>query len=152
MDIAFEHVISPESMAKALRIRRTVFIEGQNVPESIEVDHFDVLPAPVEGVAHGILFLEGRPVATGRLVPDSKGDLFAKVGRVAVLRDYRGRGLGKHMMGWLETEARALGYRGVRLSAQLHALGFYEELGYTPYGEVFLEASIEHRWMELRFA
>ena len=150
MDIAFEHVTCPESMARALRIRRTVFIEGQNVPESIEVDHFDVLPAPVEGVAHGVLFLDGEPVATGRLVPDSKGDLFAKVGRVAVLSDYRGRGLGKHMMRWLELQATELGYQGVRLSAQLHALGFYEELGYAAYGEVFFEASIEHRWMEMR--
>ena len=152
MDIAFEEVASTESMTRALRIRRTVFIEGQDVPESIEVDHFDVVPAPVAGVAHGILCLEGQPVATGRLVPDSTEDGFAKVGRVAVLSDFRGRGFGKQMMRWLEAQAAELGYRGVRLSAQLHALGFYEELGYSPYGDIFLEASIEHRWMKMTFA
>ena len=151
MGIEAECVQTLESMQCALRIRRTVFIEGQNVPESIEVDGFDTLPYPSQGVAHGILYLEGLPVATGRLVPDSHEGHFAKVGRVAVLKAHRGHGLGRKMMRWLEARAAELGYEGARLSAQLHALGFYEELGYVAYGEVFMEAGIEHRWMVLHF-
>lgn len=149
MAIELERVTTPAGMKQALAIRRTVFIEGQNVPESIEIDGYDDFPSVTEGVAHGLLRLDGEPVATGRFVPDGEEGHFAKVGRVAVLEHVRGRGLGRVMMRWLEQEAAQLGYGGVRLSAQLHALGFYEGLGYVGYGEIFMEADIEHRWMEL---
>ena len=151
MQVEVERVLSAQAMQEAMAIRRVVFIEGQEVPESIEIDAYDDFPSSKDGVAHGLLRYDGEPVAPGRFVPDPKEAAMAKVGRVAVLASYRGRGLGRAMMRWLEAEAGRLGYRGVRLSAQLHAQGFYEGLGYVAQGDVFLEADIEHRWMTLTF-
>ena len=149
MQVEVERVVSAHAMQDAMAIHRVVFIEGQDVPESIEIDDYDDFPCEKDGVVHGLLRFEGEPVATGRFVPDATEAATAKVGRVAVLPSYRGRGLGRAMMRWLEAEAQRVGYRGVRLSAQLHAQGFYEGLGYVAHGDVFLEADIEHRWMTL---
>jgi predicted GNAT family N-acyltransferase len=46
--------------------------------------------------------------------------------------------------------AREQGIRDITLAAQLHAIGFYERLGYAVHGAVFLDAGIEHRWMDIR--
>jgi predicted GNAT family N-acyltransferase len=92
--------------------------------------------------------LDGRPVATGRLVlEDSDGR--PHIGRVAVLPEHRGGGFGRAVMASLHDLARERGATAVTLAAQLHAIGFYEKLGYEARGEVFLDADIEHRWMDI---
>jgi predicted GNAT family N-acyltransferase len=144
-------VNSQEDMQQALRVRRRVFIEEQGVPEDIEIDQHDVVPrGDIErtGAQHVLAMLDGAPVATGRLVlEDSDGR--PHVGRVAVLPEYRGRGFGRAVMASLHDLARERGATAVTLAAQLHAIGFYEKLGYEARGEVFLDADIEHRWMDI---
>jgi predicted GNAT family N-acyltransferase len=146
-------VNSPDDMLQALGVRRRVFIEEQGVPEDIEIDHHDILlKGDIEhtdaGAQHILAMLDGRPVATGRLVlEDSDGR--PHVGRVAVLPEYRGRGFGRAVMAGLHDLARQQGATAVTLAAQLHAIGFYEKLGYSVRGEVFLDAGIEHRWMDI---
>jgi predicted GNAT family N-acyltransferase len=122
-----------------LGLRRQVFIDEQGVPEEEEVDGLDPL------CAHFLAEHGGRPVGTARLweTPDGR----AKAQRVAVLRDWRGQGVGAALMAALEAEARARGHAAVVLGAQLEAVPFYERLGYAPYGEVFLDAGIAHRMM-----
>ena len=71
------------------------------------------------------------------------------IGRVAVLASQRRRGIGRTVMLALQDLARRRGASSVTLAAQLHAIGFYERLGYTVRGDVFLDAGIEHRWMDL---
>jgi predicted GNAT family N-acyltransferase len=144
-------VSSPGEMQKALAVRRRVFIEEQGVPEDIEIDQHDVVinvDIARTGAQHILAMLDGRPVATGRLIlEDSDGR--PHIGRVAVLPEHRGRGFGRAVMAGLHDLARRRGATVVTLAAQLHAVGFYEKLGYEVRGEAFLDAGIEHRWMDI---
>jgi predicted GNAT family N-acyltransferase len=121
-------------------IRRVVFIEGQNVPENEERDSLD------DSAIHMIAYQNDTPVGTARLI---LGEHYAKIGRVAVLENMRGKGLGKAIMQASLDELRAEGMAKVRLAAQTHALGFYKDLGFQVYGETFLDAGILHKNMVL---
>lgn len=138
-------------MEDALAVRRAVFIDEQGVSEDEEIDAHDGDPAQVTSAVHVVAYLDGRSVATGRLLLDAPPGENAHIGRVAVLRDHRGQGLGAAVMLALHQEARRRGYRGITLAAQLPAIAFYERLGYAVRGDVFLDAGIEHRWMDLAF-
>jgi predicted GNAT family N-acyltransferase len=127
------------AMEQAWAIRRTVFIEEQQVPAAIEMDEDDA------HAFHVIAFDDDRPVGCGRMVPH--GDQ-VKVGRMAVLRERRGEGIGRQILEYLMESARRQGFRKAVLHAQLHAEGFYLKNGYVPEGEIFEEAGIAHRAME----
>jgi predicted GNAT family N-acyltransferase len=142
-------VRSVAEMEDALSVRRAVFIEEQGVFETEEIDAYDGDPKRVTSSIHVIAYLDGRPVATGRLLLDALPGQNAYIGRVAVLREYRGCGLGRMVMLALQKEAQCRGYFGITVAAQLHAIRFYESLGYSAYGDVFLDAGIEHRLMDL---
>jgi predicted GNAT family N-acyltransferase len=131
----------------ALNIRRAVFIAEQGVTEEEEIDAYDGDPQHVTSAIHVVAYFGGQPAATGRLLLDASGQN-AHIGRIAVLREHRRRGLGRAVMLALEDEARSRGYRGVTIAAQIQAIPFYESLGYIAYGDVFLDARIEHRMME----
>lgn len=125
-------------MEQAWAIRRIVFIEEQHVPEEMEMDADD---------AHAFhaLALEGsRPVGCGRMVSH---DDYVKIGRMAVLRERRGEGIGRSILAFLMEHARQQGFRRAILHAQLTAEGFYLKNGYIPEGAVFEEAGIAHRRM-----
>jgi predicted GNAT family N-acyltransferase len=126
-------------MEQAWALRRRVFIEEQHVPEEIELDLDDAR-------ALHALALEGeRAVGCGRML--AHGD-HVKIGRMAVLAERRGAGVGRRVLQFLVECARQRGYRRAMLDAQLHAEGFYLKLGFTPVGEVFEEAGIMDRKME----
>jgi predicted GNAT family N-acyltransferase len=103
-------------------------------------------------------YVDGQPVVTGRLMRDSASAEARKdrpicdahIGRVAVIEELRGKGYGKQLMIALHDEARSRGFRRLMLGAQLHAIPFYESLGYVVRGDIFLDASMEHRWMDVR--
>lgn len=130
-------------LATCRALRRTVFIEEQGVSEADEVDDLD-------GQAiHILATQDGVPVGSARLLV--MGDT-GKVGRVCVLKSARGTGLGAALMQAAIAQFRSMpGVKCVKLGAQIHALAFYERLGFTPYGDVFLDAGIEHRDMRLDF-
>ncbi|QTF93939.1 GNAT family N-acetyltransferase, partial [Halomonas sp. BM-2019] len=92
---------------------------------------------------HFLALREGVPIGTARLLPD------AHIGRVAVLPEARGLGIGVALMRAAIEAARRQGHDAVELAAQTHALAFYENLGFSAYGEVFLDAGIPHRNMRL---
>ncbi len=117
-------------------IRRTVFIIEQSVPEEIEIDGQD--PA----AQHVLAYLDDRPVGTGRITPEGR------IGRMAVLREARGQGVGTAMLEHLLDIARGLAVDKVCLSAQCPAVPFYARFGFSPTGAVYQEAGIDHRWME----
>ena len=128
-------------IAACRTLRRTVFIEEQGVSEADEVDDLD------DQAIHILATQDGRPVGSARLL--TYGDI-GKVGRVCVLPDARGTGLGAALMQAAVVQFRTMpGIKRVKLGAQLQALAFYERLGFMPYGEVFLDAGIEHRDMVL---
>jgi predicted GNAT family N-acyltransferase len=124
-----------DDLPACLEIRRRVFIEGQRVPEEIEIDGRDA------AAAHFLATERERPIGTARL----RGyDGMAKVERVAVLPEYRGSGVGRALMEAAEAGARERGFAAVVLHAQEHVAPFYERLGYRREGATFLEADIPH--------
>jgi predicted GNAT family N-acyltransferase len=143
-------VKTASAMEDALSIRRTVFIVEQGVTEEEEIDRFDGEPEKATDAVHVIAYVDGLPAATGRLLLNTSPDESAHIGRVAVLREYRRHGLGTRVMRALQDEARSRGYRRATVAAQVQAMPFYESLGYVAYGDVFLDARIEHRTMERR--
>ena len=120
-------------------IRRQVFIVEQNVPEELEHDQHDATAVHVL-----ITDTDGRGIATGRLLPDGH------IGRVAVLAEYRGSGIGRQVMIALHQIARERGHTQIILNSQLSALPFYRRLGYRAEGPEFIEAGIRHRRMRLQ--
>jgi predicted GNAT family N-acyltransferase len=142
-------ITTVEEMAEALFVRRRVFIEEQSVPEEEEIDAHDADPAQVSSAVHVLGRLSGAPVATGRLLVEYPPGHNAHVGRVAVLGAHRGRGFGREIMLALHALARGRGFPGITLAAQVHAIPFYERLGYVVRGPLFLDAGIEHRWMDI---
>jgi len=151
-ELKLEVVHTLTEMQQALSVRRAVFIEEQRVPEELEIDEHDGDPAQVDTAAHVLGTIDGAPVATGRLLLALDESGHAHIGRVAVLAEHRGRGHGRALMLRLQEVAVERGVRGITLAAQFHAIGFYEKLGYTVRGDVFLDAGIEHRWMDLDLA
>lgn len=132
------HEGSWEALGEAAgEIRRIVFIEEQHVPLEEEWDGRD-------GDSRHFLALQGgTPVGTARLLPD------AHIGRVAVLAEARDSGIGAALMAAAIETARREGHTAVELAAQTHALSFYERLGFSAFGDEFLDAGIPHRNMRL---
>lgn len=94
---------------------------------------------------HLLATVDGRPAGTARLL---LRDEVGKIGRVAVLADRRGTGLGAALIRAALDELRAVpGVTTAKLGAQVHALGFYERLGFTAFGPVYDDAGIPHRDM-----
>ena len=117
-------------------VRRTVFVVEQGFPEHEEWDSADLTCVHV-------LILEGKrdAVGTGRL------EATGKIGRLAILKPYRGLGLGSELLEWLVAQARRQGLESVYLHAQLHALPFYLQHGFLPEGPAFNEAGAAHQRM-----
>jgi ElaA protein len=121
------------------RLRRVVFIEEQGVSEADEVDGLD------GGAIHMLAFAGDRPVGTARLLVQGS---VGKIGRVCVLPEARGTGLGAELVrAALEVLRGEPGITEAYLGAQSHATGFYERLGFAVEGQEFLDAGIPHRHM-----
>jgi predicted GNAT family N-acyltransferase len=122
-------------------LRRTVFIEEQNVPEAEEWDGLDA-----EAI-HLLAWDGERPVGTARIL--EKGHI-GKIGRVCVLSDARGTGLGAaQIRAALAILRDRPGITQAKLGAQTHAIGFYEKLGFAAQGPIYDDAGIPHRDMTL---
>lgn len=117
-------------------VRTVVFVDEQQVPAALERDASDAAGWHVLARS-----ADGTPVGAGRLTPHGT------LGRMAVLRDWRGRGVGDALLLALVQQARALGWAQVRLNAQAGALDFYVRHGFVPTGPRFIEAGIDHQAM-----
>jgi predicted GNAT family N-acyltransferase len=126
---------------KLREVRRSVFVQEQKVPEELEWDDADERAYHVLATTS-----DGKPIGTGRLRLD------CHIGRMAVLRGWRGRGVGGTILRLLVDLAEKEGCEVVRLHAQTHALKFYERYGFSAIGDEFEEAGIPHRVMELTLA
>ncbi|MFW2544324.1 GNAT family N-acetyltransferase [Primorskyibacter sp. 2E107] len=128
-----------ENRQDCFDIRRTVFIEEQGFSEEDEWDDLDATSI------HLLISDGGRPLATARLlVQDGVG----KIGRICVLKEGRGKGLGAMLVRYgLEHFRDDPDVTLVKLGAQVHALGFYEKLGFTAFGPEYLDGTVPHREM-----
>lgn len=122
----------------AYAIRYTVFVVEQHVPVEAELDQHD--PSSEHALASD---QHGTVVATGRLLPDGH------IGRMAVLREWRGQGIGAAVLRALIERARARGFDAVHLSAQVRAQGFYARFGFVRHGPEYLDVGIPHVDMSL---
>lgn len=128
-----------DDLAACIALRRIVFIEEQNVPEADEVDGRDA------GALHLLAQAHGEPVGCARLLV--QGDT-GKIGRVCVLRHLRGQGIGVALVRTaLDVLRSCEGVTRAKLGAQVHAIGFYEKLGFHAIGPEYLDAGITHRDM-----
>lgn len=119
-----------------MRVRLAVFVEEQGVPQELERDDHDARAFHLLAAEPG-----GEPVGTARLLPDGQ------IGRMAVLPEWRRRGIGGRLLEELLRVAAARGLSGVFLHAQCTALPFYARFGFQAEGDVFEEAGIPHRKM-----
>ncbi|MEO6172746.1 MAG: GNAT family N-acetyltransferase, partial [Arenimonas sp.] len=119
-------------------VREPVFVLEQNVPIEEEWDALDPL-------CHHVIARDSnnKAIGTGRLTPEHK------IGRMAVLKEWRGKEVGAALLQTLIDKARELGWPEVSLNSQVSALGFYDKFGFVSYGEEFEEAGIMHRKMKL---
>lgn len=127
-------------IALCRQLRRVVFIEEQGVPEADELDDQD------EAAIHLLAEDGGKALGSARLLIQGET---GKIGRVCVLAEARGRGIGAALIRAAVEEFRQMGLKRAKLGAQVHALGFYEALGFEAFGPVYQDAGIAHRDMAL---
>lgn len=139
MKIQFTQDIDDPVYKDALTIRKTVFVQEQHVPVTIEVDQDE------DKCFHIVLYHQNKAYATCRLLPlENK----LKLQRMAVLKEARKKGYGKQVILFAEKLAKKQGFTKILLGAQVSAVPFYEKMDYQKYGEKFLDAAIWHYMME----
>jgi predicted GNAT family N-acyltransferase len=128
--------------SKLMNIRETVFVREQGVPSTEELDELDAV------ATHFLAFNDSEPVATARVVI-AAAEQVAQIGRMAVLKSFRGQGIGAQMLlaveHWIAQNTQM---KSILLHAQTHALDFYRKQGYQVCSDIFIEAGIEHREMK----
>lgn len=136
--------IAADEPAKAAcaTLRRKVFIEEQGVSEDEEIDGLDA------ECTHVLATSGDTPVGAARF--RVAGDA-VKIQRVCVSKEFRGKGVGAEIIGFIVGHARRHRLAPfARLGSQTHALDFYRKLGFEAYGDNYLDAGIPHRDMQLK--
>ena len=140
MSLSISVPLNPEA---CFALRHQVFVSEQGVPQEEELDDLDAV------ATHLLASDDATALGTARIVYQGET---AKIGRVCVVKSARGTGLGAELINAaVQIAQRQPGVIKAKLGAQLHALGFYEKLGFKVYGPVYLDAGIEHRDMVLDF-
>jgi predicted GNAT family N-acyltransferase len=129
---------------QALSVRYQVFVCEQGVAEELERDEIDA------EARHVVVFADGQAIGTGRFFADQNEPEVARIGRVAVLRDFRQKKIGSMIIGSLLAAIReSHRFTTVRIHAQKQVEKVYSAFGFTAVGEEFLEAGIVHIEMHL---
>jgi len=138
--IRVEKISAKSDLRRAFAIRIRVFVKEQGVPAEIELDRDD------KRAIHFLATSAGRAVGTARIVMRQET---AKIGRMAVLKSHRRKGVGTRLLRRAVATARRLGAEEIYLHAQVPVIGFYETIGFRCVGRIFYEAGIPHRTMIL---
>ena len=138
--VRVEKISAKSDLRKAFAIRIRVFVKEQGVPAEIELDRDD------KRAIHFLAISAGKAIGTARIVMRQET---VKIGRMAVLKKYRGKGVGMKLLERAVVVAKKLGARKIYLYAQVPVIGFYEAFGFHCVGPVFHEAGIPHRKMIL---
>ncbi|MDR1896693.1 MAG: GNAT family N-acetyltransferase [Prevotellaceae bacterium] len=127
-------------LQKAFFVRGVVFVEGQNCAYSEDCDGLDF------AAVHFLCTVNDEPVAAARIriLKD-----YVKIERLAVRQQYRGKNIGTGLFAFILDHINQLGYTKTVIHAQSYLLNFYEKFGFVKQGEKFIEANIEHYYMEL---
>jgi predicted GNAT family N-acyltransferase len=114
-----------------MRLREQVFINEQHVPPALEWDEYDA------SAQHLLAICQGHPIACARIVEN-------RIGRMAVLKPWRHQGVGKVLLDGAIQAVRQAGFSEAMLSAQVHAIGFYQRAGFVVSSGEYLDAGITH--------
>lgn len=127
--------------AQISAIRQQVFVVEQHVPPELEWDGLDETATHLLAVAE-----DGKPVGCARIL------IGASIGRMAVLASWRGQGVGWALLQTAIEYCRREGWLHIEVSAQTHAIPFYEKAGFQVSGEEYMDAGILHRAMSLHIS
>lgn len=135
--IFIKKITTSTDMAKAMKIRSDVFLVEQKVAPELEFDEIDFT------ATHYLISLFDKPIGTLRVIVEEPDHYH--IGRVAILKEYRGKGYGRKLLYYVEKKLSQFhAPLVIELTAQIQALSFYQKLGYKEYGETFIEADIPH--------
>lgn len=131
----FKVVPNLEDLIKAFIVRGIVFVEEQGVSYNIEHDEHDFSATHILGEMDGEPFAAGRIRAVGE---------YAKLERVAIRKQYRGKGLGHKLTEFMISVAKGQGFKKFKVHAQSYLKDFYQKHGFEIVGDMFKEAGIDH--------
>lgn len=141
--VFIKKIRSADDMARAMKIRSDVFLVEQQIDPKLEFDEIDFT------TTHYLISLFDIPIGTLRVIIDEPDHYH--LGRVAILKEYRGKGYGRKLLSYVEKKLSQIHTPlSIEITAQVQALAFYRRLGYQEYGEVFIEAGIPHMNMNKR--
>lgn len=144
MDILIKKVSAHDDLQKCLALRKTVFVQGQNVPLHEELDGKDEISD------HYLLYVNSKHCGTARI---RFIDDYAKIERVAILDEFRGKGLGIQLMQQILADLKNQpAIKKAKLSSQLYAVPFYAKLGFHTCSEEYMDAGIPHKDMILELS
>lgn len=123
-------------------IRQKVFIEEQKVTSQLEWDGMD------EEAIHFLAFKNEKAIGCARAFVIEN---YMQLGRMAVLKEYRGEGVGTALIEKAITTAKLNQLSAIYISAQCHAIDFYKKFGFEITSDIYLDAEIQHRDMKLEF-
>lgn len=139
MNYFIKEVDWPSYQAQISAVRQQVFIVEQQVPAALEWDGLD------ETAQHLLALSEdGKAIGCARVLSD------ASIGRMAVLADWRSQGVGQALLKSAIQLCRENGWLDIQLSAQTHAIAFYERAGFKVSSDEYMDAGIPHKAMKLR--
>lgn len=141
-DFRLEKVTDRRGFALTVYLRTMVYIVEQNCPPLVDFDETDNTAQPYLGWAGD------TPVCACRTFEVTQGVL--KIGRIVTLKENRGKGYASQMLGAIIDDARRNPViKSIKMSAQDHAIGLYQKLGFETFGDGFIEADIPHHMMKL---
>lgn len=138
--LSYKLVESGQELAEAFKVRKEVFVEEQGISQGIELDSHD------DEALHMVVKDGDRVIGTARVLFPAPG--VAKIGRMAVLRPFRRKGIGSSIISFLNTELKNRQIRRAVLHAQYSSVAFYKSCGFIELGMPFNEAGIKHLRME----
>lgn len=137
--IEIYEVVDNNMLERCLEIRDKVFSIEKGVPKEIEVDELDCLN---ESCSHFLLRYQNDDVGTIRCLYTS--DDTVRIQRFCFLKEYRGLGLGKTVIEYIENYYKDRGFATIEMDAKYEVCGFYEKCGYQKVSDVFIEVNIKH--------
>tara|TARA_B100000029_G_scaffold437704_1_gene453067 strand:+ start:1209 stop:1649 length:441 start_codon:yes stop_codon:yes gene_type:complete len=139
MEIVIRVVKTKAEYSSAMKVREIVFINEQQIDQSVESDGYDL------NATHVIAESFGQTVGTGRIIKSADGEInTARLGRMAVLDTFRRKGIASLILRALESEAKKQGFKNITLHSQSYTKSLYSKEGYLERGKPFDEAGIEH--------
>ena len=141
-NLTYKIVASDRELKEAFEVRKQVFVEEQGISEDLELDEHDI------EALHMVVKDKERVVGTARVL--FLADSQAKLERMAILKPFRHRGIGRGIISFLDKELSNRGVEQVVLHAQYLAIAFYRSCGFEELGLPFWEAGIKHMKMQKR--